>query len=154
MTLTTLTTYVNLDVDDTYTINQIQLWFNKGIAQYNLIPPLSTYPQIDLAADYTALNDTFMLGIMLPFIVGSVKGSEASISERQVAIQEFLQNARMFKASVPVPINYMVNQQNQDLQEFQLGENVYISDMRRSPVAGQWQTASVFNEIVDDEDSE
>lgn len=151
MTLTTLTTYVNLDVDDTYTINQIQLWFNKGIAQYNLIPPLSTYPQIDLAADYTALNETFMLGIMLPFVVASVKGSEASVTERQLAIQDFLQNARMFKASVPVPINYMVNQQNEDLQEFQLGENVFVSDMRRSPVGNDWSRASVFTEIEDEE---
>lgn len=166
MNLINLRTYVNQDVDDTFTDVEITRWFNKGIAQYNLIPPLTTYPLIELAGlstdvdavaakiyideDYP-MTDTFLLGIMLPYIVSSVKGQEASVSERQLAMQDFMQNARMFKASTNVDVDYMLNQQNTDLENFQLGENVYISDMRRSPVANNWQEASVYTEIVDEE---
>ena len=166
MNLINLTTYVNQDVDDTFSNVEITRWFNKGIAQYNLIPPLTTYPFVQLAGlstdpaavasniyideDYPNLSDTFLLGIMLPYIVSSVKGQEASVTERQIAMQDFMQNARMFKASTNIDVNYMLNQQNTDLEEFQLGENVYISDMRRSPVVGDWSRASVFTEIEDD----
>ena len=175
MNLITLTDYVNQDVDDTFTTEQIVLWFNKGIAQYNLIPPLTTYPSVigNLAPlnqgvrnssaldtylddnypyNATAFTDTFMLGIMLPYLVSSVKLQEASVSERQIALQEFLQNARMFKASTNVKVVDMLNQKNADLEAFELGENVYISDMRRSPVGSNWQKATVYTEIVNDED--
>jgi len=47
MDIATLTTYVNQDVDDTFTAEQIVLWFNRGIAQYNLIPPLTTYKSVN-----------------------------------------------------------------------------------------------------------
>lgn len=166
MNLVSLRSYVNLDVDDTFTDVEITRWFNKGISQYNLIPPLTTYPTVELVGlstdagavaaniyideDYP-MSDTFMLGIMLPYIVSSVKGQEASVTERQLAMQDFMQNARMFKASTNLDVDYMLNQQNTDLEQFQLGENVYVSDMRRSPVVGDWSRASVFTEIEDDE---
>lgn len=167
MNLNTLTLYVNQDVDDTFTPEQVSLWFNKGIAQYNLIPPLTTYKSvinsdapvpkpedntnIYLDEDYYTFSDSFMLGIMLPYLVSSVKLQEASVQERQIALQEFLQNARMFKASTNLDVDFMLNQQNTDLEAFQLGENVYISDMRRSPVASNWSEASAYVEIVDEE---
>ena len=166
MNLINLRTYVNQDVDDTFNDVEITRWFNKGIAQYNLIPPLTTYPLFQLTGlstdpgavaanvyideDYP-LPDTFMLGIMLPYIVSSVKAQEASVTERQLAMQDFMQNARMYKGSTNVDVDYMLNKQNTDLEEFQLGENVYISDMRRSPVAGKWYQASVYTEIEDEE---
>ena len=175
MNLITITDYVNQDVDDTFTPEQIVLWFNKGIAQYNLIPPLTTYPSVigNLAPlddgvrnpavldtylddnypyNGTAFADTFMLGIMVPYLVSSVKLQEASVSERQVALQEFLQNARMFKASTNVKVTDMLNKKNTDLEVFELGENVYISDMRRSPVASNWQKTTVYTEIVTEEE--
>lgn len=175
MNLINLRIYVNQDVDDTFTEEQIVLWFNKGIAQYNLIPPLTTYPSVignlapldegvrnPLVLDTylddnypyngTPFTDTFMLGVMLPYLVSSVKLQEASVSERQIALQEFLQNARMFKASTNVKVADMLNQKNADLEAFELGENVYISDMRRSPVGSNWQKATVYTEIVNDED--
>jgi len=165
MTLIDLANYVNLDVDDTFTNVEIGRWFNKGISQYNLIPPLTTYPVIQLATDpedddlyyldtelNTVYSDTFLLGIVLPFINGSVKAQEASVSERQLAYQDFLQNARMFKASTNIPYAYMLNRQNSDLSVYQLGENVYVSDMRTSPVQDAWSRPAVYTEIVNEED--
>lgn len=164
MDIATLTTYVNQDVDDTFTAEQIVLWFNRGIAQYNLIPPLTTYKSVlgsnrtssDSATDglyyldddYYSFSDSFMLGIMLPYLVSGVKLQEASIQERQIALQEFLQNARMWKASTNIAHADMLNQQNSDIGIFQLGENVYVSDMTRSPVSGIWQKQTTYAEIV------
>ena len=162
MNIATLTTYVNQDVDDTFTAEQIVLWFNRGIAQYNLIPPLTTYKSVlgsnrpnDASAtdyylddDYYSFSDSFMLGIMLPYLVSGVKLQEASMSERQVALQEFLQNARMWKASTNIAHADMLNQQNSDIGIYQLGENVYVSDMTRSPVGGIWEKQTTYTEIV------
>ena len=162
MDIATLTTYVNQDVDDTFTAEQIVLWFNRGIAQYNLIPPLTTYKSVNgrnrtnndaatdyyLDDDYYSFSDSFMLGIMLPYLVSGVKLQEASIQERQIALQEFLQNARMWKASTNIAHADMLNQQNSDIGIFQLGENVYVSDMTRSPVSGIWQKQTTYTEIA------
>lgn len=164
MNIATLTTYVNQDVDDTFTAEQIVLWFNRGIAQYNLIPPLTTYKSVQgsnapnpkpstdtniyLDEDYYSFSDSFMLGIMLPYLVSGVKLQEASMSERQVALQEFLQNARMWKASTNIAHADMLNQQNSDIGIYQLGENVYVSDMTRSPVGGIWEKQTTYTEIV------
>lgn len=175
MNLITLTDYLNKDVDDTFTTEDVVLFFNKGIAQYNLIPPLTTYPSVignlgplddgvrnplvldtymddDYPYNGTAFSDTFMLGIMLPYLVANVKLQEASVQERQIALQEFLQNARMWKASTNVPVANMLNTKNNDLEKFELGENVYISDMRRSPVSTPWSRATTYVEIVDKEE--
>lgn len=162
MDIATLTTYVNQDVDDIFTAEQIVLWFNRGIAQYNLIPPLTTYKSVIgsnrpdgasatdyyLDDDYYSFSDSFMLGVMLPYLVSGVKLQEASMTERSVALQEFLQNARMFKASTNIAHADMLNQQNSDIGIFQLGENVYLSDMTRSPVSGIWQKQSVYAEVA------
>jgi len=164
MDIATLTTYVNQDVDDIFTAEQIVLWFNRGIAQYNLIPPLTTYKSVQssnapspkpsdntniyLDEDYYSFSDSFMLGVMLPYLVSGVKLQEASMAERSVALQEFLQNARMFKASTNIAHADMLNQQNSDIGIYQLGENVYVSDMTRSPVGGVWQKQTVYTEIA------
>ena len=113
---------------------------------------LDTYLDDNYPYNGTAFADTFMLGIMVPYLVSSVKLQEASVSERQVALQEFLQNARMFKASTNVKVTDMLNKKNTDLEVFELGENVYISDMRRSPVASNWQKTTVYTEIVTEEE--
>ena len=164
MNVNTITNYVNQDVDDTFTAEQIVLWFNRGIAQYNLIPPLTTYKSVQssnapnpkpsdntniyLDEDYYSFSDSFMLGVMLPYLVSGVKLQEASLSERQVALQEFLQNARMFKASTNIAHADMLNQQNSDIAIYQLGENVFLSDMTRSPVSGIWQKQTTYAEIA------
>ena len=164
MDIATLTTYVNQDVDDIFTAEKIVLWFNRGIAQYNLIPPLTTYKSVlgsnrtssDSATDglyylnddYYSFSDSFMLGVMLPYLVSGVKLQEASIQERQIALQEFLQNARMWKASTNIAHADMLNQQNSDIGIYQLGENVYVSDMTRSPVSGIWQKQTTYAEIA------
>jgi hypothetical protein len=164
MNVNTLTNYVNQDVDDDFRPEKIVLWFNRGIAQYNLIPPLTTYKSVlstdrtsgnsatdglyYLSDDYYSFSDSFMLGVMLPYLVSGVKLQEASLSERQVALQEFMQNARMWKASTNIAHADMLNQQNSDIGIFQLGENVYLSDMTRSPVSGIWQKQTVYAEVA------
>jgi formylmethanofuran dehydrogenase subunit E-like metal-binding protein len=54
--------YVNQDVDDTFSVEEIARWFNKAIANYNLIPPVTRYPFITM--DYTATEQN-------EFVVGS-----------------------------------------------------------------------------------
>ena len=198
MNIYEFTRYVNQDVDDTFTDEEIARFFNKGIAQFNLIPPVTKFPSISMAInttdnlnnDYTykvnverntynttsaafvdnvkstsnptgtfdeeigafqeyPLSNNFMLGVMLPFVVASVKGAESSVQEKQLAMQEFALNGRIFKSSLNIKTGYLVDGEgNAELTQYKLGENVYISDMTQSPMAGPWNKASVYKEYV------
>jgi hypothetical protein len=160
MNIRTLTQSVNLDVDDTYTAQEITLWFNKGIANYNLIPPLTVYPTVqfgsgtfDENSEYP-LDDTFMLGVMLPFIASSIRSSESSTMEKQLFMQEYLMNAMTFKRSIDVPAAFMRNTKNDDLSQYEIGEGIFLTDFTRAPFAGEWQSPSLFKEIAIEKDEE
>ena len=166
MNLQTLAEYVEQEVDDSFSTADITRWFNKGISQYNLLPPLTTYPLVVINQIATEENglydettpyplpDTFMLAVMLPFISSSIRGSEAAITERQLHFQDFLANATTFKRSIDVPFNFLLNKKNDDLSNFEIGEGVFLGDFTRSPFAGEWQRPSLFKEIVASEDEE
>ena len=190
MNLYTFTQYVNQDVDDTFTDEEIARFFNKGIANFNLIPPVTKFPTINMAIvdtdslnnDYTykvtdekntyntttnsfvststydeeigafqdyPLSNSFMLAVMLPYVVSAVRGQESSVQERQVFMQEFMRNAMQFKSSLNIKTGYLVDGEgNRELSQYKLGENVYISDMTQAPMAGPWNRASVYKEYV------
>lgn len=163
MNIYTLQQYVNLDVDDSFSVEEIAQWFNKGIAQYNLLPPLTNYPYvafgdeeatlenglIDAYDDYYALNQTFMLGIMLPFINSAIRGQDASVQEKQIYLEEFLNNARLHKQNTAITNeDYLLDAAAAGLDVYRLGENVFISDMTRSPFQGSWSIGAVYDEIT------
>jgi hypothetical protein len=166
MNIQTLAEYVEQEVDDSFATIDVARWFNKGISQYNLIPPLTKYPYISIGQTATVdnglydetseypLDMTFMLGVMLPYISSSVKSSEAALSEKQLFLQEFMMNATTYKRSIDVPLTWMLNQKNEDLSNFEIGEGIFLSDFTRSPFAGEWQRPSLFSEIVAEEDDE
>jgi len=190
MNIYDFTNYVNQDVDDTFTIEEVARFFNKGVAQFNLIPPVTKFPFINMAivdtntlnndttykvteekntfnattnsfaststydeeigayVDYP-LSNNFILGVMLPYVVSAVKGQESSIQEQRLTMQEFMRNAMQFKSSLNVKTGYLVDGEgNRELSQYKLGENVYISDMTQSPMAGPWGKASVYKEYV------
>ena len=172
MTIYDFTNYVNQDVDDTFTVEEIARWFNKSVANFNLIPPVTKFPFINMDDPQTTTDEfeansndtdlsdnfigayvdypfstTFMLGVMLPYVVSAVKGQESSITEKQIALQEFIQNSAQYKSSRNI-VKYLENQQNTDLELYQLGENVYLTDFTTSPFAGDWNKASVYKEVV------
>jgi len=156
MNIYDLTLYVNQDVDDTFDVEDIVRWFNKGISQYNLLSPITTYPLGELndngddwdgtgkypshsTTDYP-LDDTFMLGVILPFISASVRGQESSLGEKQMFLNEFMMNARLFKNASNVPYEYLKIKTSPDLEKYQIGENVYVSDMSFAPFKNDWTT--------------
>jgi hypothetical protein len=154
MNIVTLTNYVNQDIDDTYTVQEVTQWFNKGISQYNLIPPLTVYPIVTYGggtlneqANYP-LDETFLLGVMLPFITSSIRGSESAITERQLFLQEYMMNAMNYKRSIDIPTAYMRNQKNDDLSIYEIGEGVFLTDFTKAPFAGEWQRPSRYTEII------
>lgn len=163
MTLQDLVLYVELDVDDQFDTVEITRWFNKGIAQYNLIPPVTTYPFVELtglSTDTNAvaekvyvdeiypLDDTFMLGVMLPYINSSVRSQDSSLSEKQLFLSEFVNAAQAFKPQSNVPVTYLKDKKNTDLEVYQLGDSVYVSDMTRSPFTNSWTTHSLYAEVA------
>ena len=190
MNIYDLQNYVEQDVDDTFTTDEVARFFNKGIANFNLIPPVTKFPTINMAIvdtntlnnDYTykvtdekntyntttnsfvststydeeigafqdyPLSNSFMLAVMLPFIVSAVKGQESSLQEKQLALQEFITNARQFKSSLNIKTGYLVDgESNAELSQYKLGENVYLTDFTQSPMAGPWNRASVYKEYV------
>jgi hypothetical protein len=165
--------YVNQDVDDTFTVEEIARWFNKAVANFNLIPPVTKYPFINMDNELTTTVDefvtgaedtdgtdgfigaytnypfstTFMLAVMLPYVISAVKGQESSIGEKQLVLQEFMMNARQYKASANIT-QYLENQQNTDLELYQLGENVYLTDFTTAPFAGEWGKATSYKEVT------
>jgi hypothetical protein len=66
--------YVNQDVDDTFSVEEIARWFNKAVANYNLIPPVTRYPFITM--DYTATEQD-------EFVVGSQDGDYYANSDNE-----------------------------------------------------------------------
>ena len=189
--------YVNQDVDDDFTTEEVARFFNKGIANFNLIPPVTKFPFINVnlavstgqdatdefsqnignktykvdVAENTYANNTFthnetydeeigaytdyplssnfILGVMLPYVISAVKAMESSLTEKQLAMQEFIRNATQFKSSLNIKTGYLVDGEgNGELSQYKLGENVYISDMTRAPMAGPWNKASVYKEYV------
>ena len=173
MNIYDFTMYVNQDVDDTFTVEEIARWFNKAVANFNLIPPVTKYPFINMdverteadefvtdAEDDDPLDDgmigayinypfstTFMLAVILPYVVSAVKGQESSIGEKQLVMQEFMMNARQYKATANIS-TYLQNQQNGDLELYQLGENVYLTDFTTAPFAGEWSKATAYKEVT------
>jgi len=184
MNIYDFTNYVNQDIDDTFSTEEIARWFNKAIANYNLIPPVTRYPYITMDvvenigqtavdqftgtesyntdavydldgdddeigayADYP-LPRTFMLAVMLPYVSSAVKGAEASIGEKQLFMQEFMLNARQFKSIDNIKKKFLFNQSNNDLDLYQLGENVYLTDFTTSPMAGDWSKGSAYKEVI------
>jgi hypothetical protein len=60
MNIYTFTQYVNQDVDDTFTDEEVARFFNKGIANFNLIPPVTKFPTINMAiVDTNSLNNDY-----------------------------------------------------------------------------------------------
>ena len=174
MNIYDLTQYVNQDVDDTFEVEDIVRWFNKAIASYNLLSPITTYPMSFLNGEesvnsvwngtgqypaYTSssypLDDTFMLGVVLPFISSSVRGQESSLGEKQMFLGEFMENGKKYKSSSNVDEDYLKIQTSLDLAKYQLGENVYVSDMSFAPFKGDWTTETTtlpeFKEVDEEE---
>ena len=160
MTLIQLALYVNLDVDDSFSDVEIARWFNKGIAQYNLIPPVTTYPFVELIlkgsntdskiyldVDYP-LDDTFMVGVMLPYINSSVRSQDSSLPEKQMFMSEFITSASRYKPQSNVPFTYIKDKKNTELEIYQLGDSVYVSDMTRSPFTNNWSAHSAYAEVA------
>jgi hypothetical protein len=172
MNIYDLTLYVNQDVDDTFEVEDIVRWFNKAIASYNLLSPITTYPMSVLEEDsddetwdgtgqYPShsltpypLDDTFMLGVILPFVSSSVRGQESSLSEKQMFLAEFMENGKKYKSSSNVDEDYLKIQASKDLAKYQLGENVYVSDMSFAPFRGDWSTDTTTLPEFKEEDEE
>ena len=184
MNIYDLTIYVNQDADDTFSFREVALWFNKAIANFNLIPPVTKYPFITVDNPTTDSNDeflidgefndnaefggdddeigakaeyplkkNFMLGVILPYIVSAIKSAESSVTEKQIMLQEFLSNARQYKSISNIPAIYLEDStQNLDIEEYKLGENVYVSDMRYAPFSDNWSKATIYYEIKDEEE--
>lgn len=199
MNIYDFTMYVNQDVDDTFSNEEIARWFNKAIANFNLIPPVTKFPFInmnlavstgtDSVDEFTTslsnttykvnvaentyntttnafthntsydeeigafvdypLSNNFMLGVMLPYVISAVKGQESSITEKQLVMQEFMANARQFKSSLNIKTGYLVDGEgNEELSQYKLGENVYLTDFTQAPFAGDWGKASVYKEYT------
>jgi hypothetical protein len=133
--------YVNLDVDDVFDVDEITRWFNKGIANYNLIPPLTEYPFVDLNEPqevYVFLDKNFMLGIMLPFISSAIRAQESAVMEKQEYYQEFLIHATRYKMASNIDEDLLLNP-IEGIDQYQIGENVYISDFDYAPFQNNWQ---------------
>ncbi len=157
MNLYEFTNYVNLDIDDVYGVEDIVKWFNKGVASYNIIPPLTKYPIVLSEAAYEntyPLDDNFMLAIMLPFVNSAIMSQTSAIDEKDNFYAEFLRNAREYKSHIPIENQYIVDEFNLDLDNYRLGQNIFISDMRFSPFPGEWSKSTAYLKVTTSEEEE
>jgi len=58
MNIYDFTNYVNQDVDDTFSVEEIARWFNKAMANFNLIPPVTKFPFINMNLAVVSGTDT------------------------------------------------------------------------------------------------
>ena len=58
MNIYDFTNYVNQDVDDTFSVEEIARWFNKAMANFNLIPPVTKFPFITMNLAVASGTDT------------------------------------------------------------------------------------------------
>jgi hypothetical protein len=93
------------------------------------------------------------LGVILPFISSSVRGQESSLNEKQMFLGEFMANAKTFKSGSNVPAEYLKIQSSTDLDKYQIGENVYVSDMSFAPFKNDWTSKTTkLPEFEEDEE--
>jgi hypothetical protein len=142
-----VTRYPFVTVDNFVTSNNNEFLDNGNFNNDAVFNFAAGDDEVGAGSNYP-LSKTFMLGIILPFIVSSIKGQEASLQERQIYLQEFMMNARNFKSISNIPQLFLLNQQNTDLELYQLGENVYLTDFNTSPFAGDWKKATSYKEVT------
>jgi hypothetical protein len=84
-----------------------------------------------------------------------VRGQESSLGEKQMFLGEFMENGKKYKSSSNVDEDYLKIQTSLDLAKYQLGENVYVSDMSFAPFKGDWTTETTtlpeFKEVDEEE---
>jgi hypothetical protein len=89
-----------------------------------------------------------MLGVILPYVSSAVKSQEASVTEKQLFLQEFVANGRVFKPASNIPAKYLKDKNNTDLELYKVGEGAYLTDFNNNPFAGEWQKATAYKEVV------
>lgn len=146
-----VTRYPFVTVDNYTTANDNEFLENGNFNEDAVFDLDNDDDEIGAGSDYP-LPKTFMLGIILPFIVSSSKGAESSLQERQIYLQDFMMNARQFKAVSNIEHKFMFNRRNEDIGQYELGENVFISDMRYSPFSDNWGKSTIYYEIKDEEE--
>jgi hypothetical protein len=79
-----------------------------------------------------------MLGIMLPFISSAIRAQESAVMEKQEYYQEFLVNATRYKMASNIDEDLLLNPV-EGIDQYQIGENVYMSDFDYAPFQSNWQ---------------
>lgn len=82
MNLTQLTSVANNYTDENFTTNITSSYANLAISKIN-VKLKSTLPMFstDASTDYTALDDTWLMSVVVPFICWSIKMNDGSINE-------------------------------------------------------------------------
>jgi hypothetical protein len=60
-------------------------------------------------------------------------------------------NAREYKKIYPIANNRLVDNVNVDLDNYRIGQNVFVSDMKYSPLQGKWSSRSNYFSTDDEE---
>jgi hypothetical protein len=87
--LTEITNAANAFCDENFDRATTIYFANEGIAVINS-RLRSNLPAFDLSADYTALSDTYLRLLIIPYVSYSIKRNDGSIGEADRFFQNFL----------------------------------------------------------------
>jgi hypothetical protein len=130
--------YVNQDVDDTFSVEEIARWFNKAIANYNLIPPVTKYPFITMDLQSTE-QDEFVVNSDDETYYASGNVEDADDEEIGAYVDYPLSKNFMLGVMLPYVVSAVKGQESSIgekqlvMQEFMLNARTFKSSANIKP---------------------
>lgn len=87
--LQNITEAANIYTDETYTDTQVMFFVNEAISKINIELGCSLPLFKDSTTDYTALSDSWITSLFIPYAAYSIKLSDGSLNEANMFLQSF-----------------------------------------------------------------
>lgn len=89
MNLQDITKAANIYTDESYTDTQVMFFVNEAISKINIELGCSLPLFKDSTTDYTALSESWITSLFIPYAAYSIKLSDGSLNEANMFLQSF-----------------------------------------------------------------
>lgn len=132
MDITALISHINLATDEDFELKQTLMFCNDAIAKIN-VEAKAKFPFIDLTLkekmynteEYTALPETWIRMLIVPFAAGRIKENDSSQFEYTDWYAQFDMNLSKFTDSYDIPEEYQIPDTKVRMYEGDLTGHIY-----------------------------
>lgn len=132
MEIPALVEHINLATDEDFELLQVLKFCNDAIAKIN-VEASANFPMIDISLkeklykneEYTALPETWIRMLIVPFAAGRIKENDSSQFEYQDWYAQFDMNLLKFTDNYDIPEEYQVTSNKVRAYESDLSEHIY-----------------------------